>query len=117
MRLLVFVGFLAVLASCSKSEDSHQHDEAAADTPYVRDIDRICHAEEHSGALKEEPGARPMMVALWLAKNMESEEGRTFAAKISQGSPDEKVALLKAEADKAKIKDCALIEAWSGGKE
>ncbi len=111
MRLLVFAGLLAALVSCSKSEDSHAHE----DTPYVRDIDRICHAEEHSGALQEEPGARPMMVALWLAKNMETDEGRTFSAKLSQASPKEKVALLKAEADKARIKDCALIKAWSGG--
>ena len=82
-------------------------------TPYARDLDRICHSEERSGALEKPAGERSMTVAFWLANNIESQEGRDFLARFSQSDAAGKVALLESETRRLGPAECPLIARWA----
>lgn len=79
-----------------------------------RDIDRICHAERHSGALEQPEGYRQMAVAQWLANNLRTEEARKLLIELTALAPKEKVARLEASARKAGLKHCDLAQSWGG---
>ena len=88
----------------------------ALDTPMARDIDRICNAEELSGALDLQPGERAMHAGIWLAENLESQEARNLSAALTKLSPDERIARLQNEVEANRIPSCEILHAWRGGK-
>lgn len=81
-------------------------------TPFARDLDRICHGEERSGALEKPRGERPMLVAYWLANNIESQDGREFLGRFGRSDASGKVALLDSETRRVGLSSCPLIERW-----
>lgn len=117
IRQLLCTALLAicVLPACKGKGDSESKTGSYNDTPYGRDVDRICNVERLSGALAEEEGYRAMATAMWLANNIESEDGRLLSAKVRQAAmPADKVAVLEAEAKKVGLPYCDLVVAWSG---
>jgi hypothetical protein len=116
IRRLMLAALVAVcvLPACSKG-DSESKAASYNDTPYGRDVDRICNVERLSGALAEEEGYRAMASAMWLANNIESEDGRLLSAKVRQAAmPADKIAVLESEAKKVGLPYCDLVVAWSG---
>ena len=86
--------------------------EPALDTPMARDLDRICNAEEQSGALDKPPGDRAMHVAIWLATGLESQEARDLSAELSQMPSPTRGKRLKEELVKHGISKCEMLYAW-----
>tara|TARA_R110002096_G_scaffold44524_10_gene119915 strand:- start:11092 stop:11475 length:384 start_codon:yes stop_codon:yes gene_type:complete len=82
-------------------------------TPLARDLDRICNAEEQSGALDEIPSARAQHVGIWLATNLESQDGRSLSVELVQLPPEERIARLKAVlAEQSMSADCEILATW-----
>lgn len=98
-----------LLVACQSSSER-----AAGDSAYHRDIDRLCHAAEHSGANELEQGARALHIAEWLATNLESDKARGLSAELSQMPNDERIPRLAREAEAAGVEACAILEAWGG---
>jgi len=86
-----------------------------AQTPYARDIDKICHAEERSGALEQPESQRGLVVAQWLGGNLESDGARTFLVRLAQADPAGKTALLEAESRALGMSGCPLAASWTAG--
>jgi hypothetical protein len=89
-------------------------DSKTAESPFQRDMARICNGEQRSGALSQPPEQRQMLVAQWLATNIETADARSLLAQIVQSAPADKVTLLRDAATRAGIDDCPLIRAWGG---
>ena len=87
-------------------------DAPPTDTPYARDVDRICHAAEHSGADRES-GGRSLVIAEWLATHLESPEGRELMRALSSRPDGERGALLGSEAARVGIRSCAMLAEWA----
>jgi hypothetical protein len=104
MRILTLVGLVA-LFGCQKGEK--------APTAYERDVDRICHAEEHSGAA-EHDGPRTLVIAQWLGENIETDEGRELLARVTRddNDPAAKARILDEAATAAGIDDCPTARTW-----
>ncbi len=85
---------------------------AAPTTPFARDVQRICNVEEESGALHEEVNARAQHTAIWLATNLESEEGRELSRQLVQLEPEPRKARLRRVADEQKIGECETVRTW-----
>ncbi|MBT8495801.1 MAG: hypothetical protein KJO07_22350 [Deltaproteobacteria bacterium] len=127
MRTVVWVA-VVVLSACqgggeSESETSEPGAVNANETPpakaaaadYAGDIERICNAEQLSGADQLDEGARSMHVAQWLGGNIKTEDGRQFLASLARAKAGAKVELLNSQAAKLGLDGCALAKAWSGG--
>ena len=91
-------------------EESPAHPQTALAT----DLDRLCNAEELSGALDLPTGDRALHTGIWLAKNIETQEARNLAAELTKLGPKERTARLKAKAAEHGIASCAIVHAWSG---
>jgi len=119
MRLLV-ISLLALSACNSKTthQETETHEEPTPiavpvlDTPIQRDLDRICNAEEQSGALHEAPNARATHVGIWLANNLESQQARDLSAKLVALAPEERIAHLKGVLREHQLSDCEIIQTW-----
>lgn len=106
MRTLALFGLLAAFG-CQKG--------AEAPTPFERDVDRICHAEEHSKAAEQHEGARGLAVAQWLGANIETQEGRELLARMNRdgNGPADKARVLDEAAAAAGIEHCPTARAWA----
>lgn len=82
-----------------------------------RDLDRICNAEEQSGALDLQPGERAMHVGIWLAKNIESQEARDLMAELTRLSGTERARRLQQELTTRGVPNCEILLVWGGGDE
>lgn len=82
---------------------------------YGRDVDRICHSLQYSGAEERPEGERAIAVAQWLGVNIETDEGRSFMVRVSQATPADKVKILASESRRLGLAECPLIHAWSAG--
>lgn len=103
--------FLAcAVLGCQQGQQVEQ-----AQTPYARDIDKICHAEERSGALEQPESQRGLVVAQWLGGNIESDGARAFLVRLVQADPARKTALLETESRALGITGCPLARSWSAG--
>ena len=96
----------------AKAAEATQDTEPALDTPMARDLDRICNAEEQSGALDMPPGDRAMHVGVWLAMQLESQEARDLSAELSPMPAQTRGKRLKEELVKVGIKKCEILYAW-----
>jgi hypothetical protein len=85
----------------------------ALPSPYARDVERICYCQERSGAQDRPEGERVIIVAQWLAANLESDEGRNFMVEVSRVPPAEKVIILDREALGAGLPGCPLARTWA----
>ncbi|MCP4445482.1 MAG: hypothetical protein GY811_09085 [Myxococcales bacterium] len=118
--LLSLVPMLAVACSPTppkeESRPVHHETEVATgptlDTPIKRDLDRICNAEEQSGALHEIPSARASHVGIWLGTNLESQEARTLSATLVQLVPTERIAKLRSVLDTHGFEGCEILATW-----
>lgn len=85
-------------------------------TPMARDLNRICNAEELSGALELQPAERAMHTGIWLAQNLESQEARDLSAALTKLGPAERIARLQRATSEHGIKACEILHAWRGGE-
>jgi len=87
---------------------------SAEKTQYAIDVENVCHAEERSGALDQDPSMRSMKVANWLASTLVTEDSRALLGRLAGLAPEEKAALLAGEADKLGVAPCPMVGVWSG---
>lgn len=87
-------------------------DDADDDALFRRDIRRICHVMEESGANQLSEAEHPLTVARWLGSNITSEPGRAFLARLARTPPDGKASLLRAAGKQAGVADCPLARTW-----
>jgi hypothetical protein len=85
-------------------------------TPMARDVNRICNAEELSGALDLQPAERAMHTGIWLAQNLESQDARDLSAELTKLNPQERVSRLQQVATEHGISPCEILHAWRGGE-
>lgn len=83
-----------------------------SDDVFQRDIQRICHVMKESGANQLTEAEHQYTVAQWLGRNITSEPGRAFLAKLARTPPDGKAALLRATGKQAGLDDCPLATMW-----
>lgn len=88
--------------------------EAQPKTALELDLDRLCNAEELSGALDLPTGDRALHTGIWLAKNIETQEVRDFVAELTKLGPEERIARLKTKLAEHEIVACEIVHAWSG---
>jgi len=85
---------------------------ADAKSGYARDIDRICNADRYSGALAEDEGDRPLIVAQWLGSNLETSRAHEFLVKIQPLGGAAKADALEAEAKRMGVEGCSVAQLW-----
>ncbi len=106
---VVLVAFLGVAAVACKDRAAPT---PPADEAFGRDVERICQAEELSGAAAEEPGARPMLVAQWLGENIETQRGRDLLAEAARADGVAKAEVFERAARSVGRDRCATAESW-----
>jgi hypothetical protein len=125
MKALALVPcFFALVACQPKAQDKAEPDTEAlavaepepAKTPLERDLDRICNAEEYSGALDLPTGDRALHTGIWLAKNIETQEIRDFVAELTKLEAVPRTDRLQAKLAEYKIAECEIVHAWGGGQ-
>lgn len=125
MKALALVPCLLALVACQpKAQEKAEPDTAAvarsepepAKTPLELDLDRICNAEEYSGALDLPTGDRALHTGIWLAKNIETQEIRDFVAELTKLEAVERTNRLQAKLAEHKIARCEIVHAWGGGQ-
>ncbi len=110
---LVFLGAACEPTPSSDPAPKSEASKPVLATPFARDLDRICNAEEQSGALDEIPSARGQHVGVWLATNLESQEGRDLSVELVQLPPPERIARLKTILAENKMgADCEILATW-----
>jgi hypothetical protein len=110
MRAVLLGSVFAICVAASACARSG----AAEPSAYQRDIDRLCHAQEHSGALQLEPGHRPVAIAQWLAENLETDEVREVLVEFQRAAdPAAKQAILEREAAAVGLPHCPLADVWA----
>jgi len=82
-------------------------------TPYGRDIDSICHCQERSGALERPEGERPLIVAQGVSSAIQTDEARSFLARLSQSPPRHEAAVPPGAARRVGLPACPLADVWS----
>ncbi len=104
MALALMVGFgLALSLGCHKKE---------VDDAFNGDIDRICFAEKHAGALDIETSDRSLVVADWLSRNLKTDKAREFLGSLATLPAAKKAELLHAAGREAKLEGCPSADAW-----
>jgi len=114
MKSLLLIG-IALSLSCTPSDSSKKPAKAVApilDTPIKRDLDRMCNAEEKSGALDEDPDSRANHVGIWLATNLESQEARTLSAELVALAPEPRIARLREVLKSNAVGPCPILATW-----
>lgn len=111
VRWAVVLVLLLSATACKKDKR-----EPAGNPPYAQDIERICFAEERSGALEQEPGRRSLVVAHWLGNALKTDESRVLLGRLARMPPRDKSAVLRAEASKLGIERCPMAAVWSAEK-
>ena len=107
---------LTLLLACGcqpKAEQDAVPQAAQSQTAMQRDLDRICSAEQLSGALELQPCERAMHVGIWLAKNIESQDGRELSARLAKLPPAERVTHLQETLAEHKVSSaCQIVSTW-----
>lgn len=85
--------------------------DVAVTSPYAGDIQKICNAMRLSGADKD-PGGAQVVVANWLAGNIETSEAHTFLVDLAPLNGGAKADRLEGEAKKVGLPGCALATLW-----
>ena len=80
----------------------------------TRDLDRICNAEEQSGALDLPEGDRALHTGIWLANEIELQESRDFVAVLKALDTTERIKRLREKLDQHKMGRCEIIKTWGG---
>ena len=80
----------------------------------AKELDRICHAVELSGAAGDETTNRTYLIAKWLTDNIRSDEGVAWLQTFAKLGGDKAARrTMLAEAARANgVKDCPLIDFW-----
>lgn len=76
------------------------------------DFDNLCHAQERSGSTGTTPEDYANAMR-WADRAMRTQEARGVVGRLSNMSPYDKAALLRAEAAKAGVTSCPLADSWS----
>lgn len=97
---------VALLVGCQRGEAT----KPPPPEGYAGDIARICNVIELADA--GDPDARQVTIAIWLGKNLRTQESREFLVKIQPLGPEAKADALVAEAKKVGLDDCALAAEW-----
>ena len=98
-------GLAALLLAC-------QTGASTVPAPYARDVQRLCDAVTQSGAGSAEGGDRTVLIAMWLGKNLETQEMRSFLVTLQAMTPAQKHDALVAESARAGLARCALADEW-----
>jgi len=106
---LFVAAVLLTFAACGPEKQK-----PAEKTPYAVDIEQICHAEQRSGALEQDPSMRSVQVASWLASNLVTDDSRALLGRLAAMAPKQKAETLAAEAKKLGIEPCPMVTVWSG---
>jgi hypothetical protein len=85
---------------------------ARVDTPYARDIEKLCDVLVRSGGDQAEGADRNYLVATWLGSNLETPESRKFLARIQPLVGEPKASALEVEAKTVGLAHCALADEW-----
>ena len=96
---------LTLLVACQRDVQPASTDDPA----YSRDVDRICHVVERSGARGMELAERTYLTATWLGTNLESPAGRALLAAIQPLDNANKARALEMEATRIGIANCPLV--------
>jgi hypothetical protein len=80
------------------------------------DLDRICNAEELSGALEMPSGDRALHTGIWLAKTIETQEARDFVAELTKLESVARIEVLQAKLAEHKISHCEIVNTWGGAQ-
>ena len=83
-----------------------------ADTPYGKDIEKLCDVLARSGADQHEGADRNYLVATWLGANLQTPESRQFLAKIQPLVGEPKAAAIESEAKRVGLASCELANEW-----
>lgn len=80
----------------------------------AKELDRICHAVELSGAAGDETTNRTYLIATWLTANIRSDEGVAWLQTFAKLGGDKAARrTMLAEAARANgVRDCPLIDFW-----
>ena len=108
MKSAVIVAAAALAWACQTGKPGRSHN-----ATYAKDVERICNAEQLSGAAKEDPNARSTMVAMWLGNNLVTPQARELMARQARLGPAEKAALLRAEAREVGLSGCPTADTWA----
>lgn len=98
--------WLVLLVACQRDKPP------PIDAGYARDIERICHVVERSGAASMELADRTYVTATWLSQNLETQEARRFLAELGPIAGAEKGNVLDTEAARTGVKTCPLADDW-----
>ena len=95
----------------------HRHDGAptgaAHVTPeYRADIENLCDSLQRSGADKISDDTRTVAMAMWLGKNVQTEEGHKFLVSIQSLVGEDHARALDDEAHRVGLASCALSAEW-----
>ncbi len=79
---------------------------------YAKDIESLCESVSRSGADPDDPGAKALTIANWLAANLKTPESRQFLVKIQPLVGNDKAEALETEAHRVGLSGCALAAEW-----
>jgi hypothetical protein len=79
---------------------------------YTQDFERLCNAEQLSGALDQPEEARTLMVAQWLGKHLETSQVHDFLVHIQRLGAADKADVLDGEAKRLGLASCPLSAVW-----
>ena len=84
----------------------------SAATGYAGDIEKLCDVIARSGTEQSASDERMLLVANWLAANLETQEARDFLVQIQPLVGEDKARALEAEAKRVGLAGCALAAEW-----
>ncbi|MCA9679757.1 MAG: hypothetical protein KC464_32295 [Myxococcales bacterium] len=99
-----------LLVACQKGDSS-----PPVAAGYRDDVSHICDVMSLSGADQQDEGSRTFIVASWLGANVTSEDGHAFLVRFQQTPDPDKPKVLRDEAKKVGLGDCALATMWEPG--
>lgn len=114
MKWIAGIAIVAALG-CQRDSDKPAPTQsvrtAAPGSAYAKDIEALCDAVKRSGA-EDDPGARQLTIANWLAANLTTPESRQFLVKIQPLVGEEKAQALETEAKRVGLPGCPLAAEW-----
>ncbi len=113
--LVLVLGALAVTTNgCQSGGESGSGAGAAAAVPaeYRRDIERVCDVVARSGSDQDPENSPILIMAEWLAANLETEAGHDFLVAFQQTPDGDKGAKLINEARRVGLAGCELATMW-----
>jgi hypothetical protein len=107
-RLVSSLGLLALVVAPAC------HDEARKSPVLTRELEKICHAVERSGAAEDQTTNRTYLIATWLTANVQTDEGRAWLVTFAKLGDDKAARrqMLQDAAHDHGITDCPLVDFW-----